>query len=218
MKPRRSNQRNQAVTITEVLLVIAVLLFLVILFLPGYLAHPRRPLRLECINNLYQIGIAYRVWADDHEGKFPFQVPDANGGTLELAKSGNVWVNFWVMSNELATPKILTCLADTDRLPPTTNFSSQLESHISYFIGLDANTNFSETLLSGDDDLLIGGDRAKSGRVELLTNTPISWTTARHKFGGNVGFADGSVESINATNLQRVFQQTGLATNRLAIP
>ena len=35
---------------------------------------------------------------------------------------------------------------------------------------------------------------------------------------GNVGFADGSVQVFYRAELRRAIQQTGLATNRIAIP
>lgn len=149
------------------------------------------------------------------------QVLVTNGGTIELAAVGDVAATFRVMSNELA-PKILICPKDTSRLPAATNFTTDLVGKISYFVGLDANTNSPQTFLSGDDNFSIGGDQVKSGLLDLLTNTPVAWTAARHKFAGNIGFADGSVgQSYNQieTNSVRFFlHQTGLATNRLAIP
>ena len=47
---------------------------------------------VRCVNNLKQIGLAARIWANDHNDVFP---PD-----------------FVTMKNELATPKILFCPAD----------------------------------------------------------------------------------------------------------
>ncbi len=35
---------------------------------------------------------------------------------------------------------------------------------------------------------------------------------------GNIGLVEGSVQQDTSIELQRAFQQTGLATNRLAIP
>jgi prepilin-type processing-associated H-X9-DG protein len=47
----------------------------------------------------------------------------------------------------------------------------------------------------GDDNFEINGTPVKSGVLEIRTNTPIAWTGERHKFWGNIGFADGSVQS-----------------------
>jgi len=220
MKPRCSNQRNQAFTLVELLVVIGVLMILFTMI--DFETSPnakRMAQRINCVNNLKQVGIAYGLWAEDNNGKYPMQVSTTNGGSMELvAKGENVWINFLVMSNEVSTPKILYCTADADRVCAT-NFSSDLNGKISYFVGLDANTNSSETFLSGDDNLSIGGDQVKSGLLELSTNAPISWTAARHKFAGNIGLADGSVQQATSSYLrQSLLPQTGLATNRLAIP
>ncbi len=219
MKPRRSNQRNQAMTLVEVLVIIVVLAVLAFFYLPYYAGRQTPALRLNCVNNLHQIGLAYRIWAEENNGKYPMQVSMTNGGSMELvAKGENVWITFLVMSNELSTPKVLYCMADADRVCAT-NFSSDLKGKISYFVGLDANTNSPQTFLSGDDNFSIGGDQVKSGLLELSTNAPISWTAARHKFDGNIGLADGSVQQATSSDLrQSLLPQTGLTTNRLAIP
>ena len=55
----------------------------------------------KCINNLKQIGLAARMWANDHK---------TNALPLE-------WL---MMKKELSTPKVLTCPADTARKPAIT--------------------------------------------------------------------------------------------------
>jgi prepilin-type processing-associated H-X9-DG protein len=122
------------------------------------------------------------------------------------------------MSNELSTPKVLVCPADNSRAVAT-NFSNDFNNgKISYFVGLDAADEYPQRALSGDDNFAVDGAPVTSGLLELSTNTPISWTAARHKFAGNILFADGSVQQTTSSNLNQWFQQTGLATNRLAIP
>jgi prepilin-type N-terminal cleavage/methylation domain-containing protein len=232
MKPCCSNQRNRAFTLMELLVVIVVLAILLatIDFGPSQNVKGRAQ-RLNCVNNLHHIGIAYNVWAEDNDGKYPMQVSTTNGGSMELvAKGENVWINFLVMSNELSTPKVLYCTADADRVCAT-NFSSDLKGKISYFVGLDASTNRPQAFLSGDDNFAINNTPVKSGLLELSTNTFITWSSGRHvspnshfwtasrdRFIGNIGMADGSIQGLSALRLQQSLQQTGLATNRLAIP
>ena len=140
------------------------------------------------------------------------------GGAMESASRGNIVPIFQVVSNELNTPKILICPADTNRVAAA-NFSSGFDNkNVSYFVGVDADTVYPGTILSGDDNFSVGGNQVKSGLLELLTNTSVSWTGARHEFASNILLADGEVLQPSRTNLQQVFQQTGLATNRLAIP
>jgi prepilin-type processing-associated H-X9-DG protein len=217
MKQRFSNQRNQAMTLVEVLVVIVVLFVLVVFIRQADLM--KKAPRINCLNNLHEIGLSYRSWAKDNGGKFPMEISTTNGGTKEFVADGkNAWLNYLVMSNILNTPKILICPADADRLPPATSFSTELVGKISYFVGLNASTNFPQAIISGDDNLEISGVPVKSGLLELSMTTPISWTTVRHINGGNIGLADGSAQEISTNGLRQALQQTGLATNRLAIP
>jgi prepilin-type processing-associated H-X9-DG protein len=90
--------------------------------------------------------------------------------------------------------------------------------NVSYFVGLNASEDDPQAILSGDDNFEIGGIAVKSGLLELPTNSPIAWTVARHKFSGNILLADGSVQTVTISALTNLLHQTGLATNRLAIP
>jgi hypothetical protein len=95
--------------------------------------------QITCTNNLKQIGLAFQTWAIEHEGAFPFNVPRAKGGTLELSSAGangfeqNPASHFLVMSNELMTPKILVCFADSSKAAAD-NFQDLALSNITYQI------------------------------------------------------------------------------------
>jgi hypothetical protein len=82
---------------------------------------------------------------------------------------------------------------------------------------LDAAETEPQMFLSGDDNFAIGGVPVKSGVLQLLTNAPVTWTKTRHKFVGNSGMADGSVQPVTTDGLQKALQQAS-ATNRLLIP
>jgi prepilin-type N-terminal cleavage/methylation domain-containing protein len=223
MKLRPPNQRNGGFTLLEVVIVIFVLLILVAMLLPDMPNAPRKAQRISCVNNIKQVGFAYRVWAGDHKGDYPMQVSFTNGGVKELFERGSpfspfVFLNYLVMSNELSTPRVLCCPADTHVIA-TTNFSSTFHNgNISYFASPDADESLPQTILSGDDNLAIGGAPVNAGLLELPTNTPIAWTEERHIKAGNIGLADGSAQQVTISGLQQAFQRTGFATNRLAIP
>jgi hypothetical protein len=207
-------------TLTEVLVVVVVLAVLAAVFFPTLLTIRNGRMPVSCIDNLKQIGLSFRVWAGDHNDKFPMQVSitDTNGGgTMELANGRNGWLNFFVMSNELCTPRLLICPADIDKVAAT-NFSTDLVGKISYFVGLNADQDHPPTFLSGDDNFAIGGVPVKSDLLELSTNAPISWTAARHKYVGNIVLTDGSAWQTDDKQLVQKLIETGLATNRLAIP
>ena len=93
--------------------------------------------RIACINNLKQIGIATRIYATDNQDRFPWHVPQAEGGTAEIAQprsdtdalldsvgepifDANAWRHFQAMSNELSNPKVLCCPRDGSRTQANT--------------------------------------------------------------------------------------------------
>jgi hypothetical protein len=197
-----------------------VLVVLVVIFLPfGISGGKDSSTRIECINNLKEIGLACRIWEDDQGDKYPMFVSITNGGAMELIATGNVVATFQVMSNELSMPKILICPEDKKRLPAATNFSDiQLKNKISYFVGVDAKETQPQMFLSGDDNLAVGEVPAKSGLLEFSTNSSIAWTTTRHDHVGNIGLADGSIWQGTSSGLRRLLLDIGAATNRLAIP
>src|SRR5437868_11870475 len=77
--------------------------------------------RINCISNLKQIGISFKLWSGDNNDRFPFNTPIKDGGTMELCRLGdngfdaNSFLHFQVMSNELNVPKILVCPTDSGR-------------------------------------------------------------------------------------------------------
>jgi prepilin-type processing-associated H-X9-DG protein len=235
MKPRPSNQTNRGLMLVEVLVVIIVLAVLVAVLLPALAKAKRKSSRIGCVNCLKEIGLAYRFWEGDNGDKYPMFVSVTNGGAMELIATGNVAACFQVMSNELSTPKILVCPVDVDRIAAT-NFTVDFNnSNISYFVGLNATDTQPQVFLSGDDNFVVDDVPVKSGLLELSRNSPIAWGSGRHvlhdlpfwtsmrnKLAGNIGFADGSVkESFNRFeiySLANLLRQTGLATNRVAIP
>ncbi len=218
MKLRFSNQRNHALTLIEVLVVIAVLVVLAAILLPIIAVSKKKSSRINCVNNVKEIGLAYRVWEGDNGDKYPMEISVTNGGSMELIATRNVLLTFLVMSNELSTPRILYCSEDTEHIEAY-SFAALTSSNISYFIGADVtNETDPQAILSGDDNFEINGVPVKSGLLELSTNALISWTSARHKFAGNIGLADGSVAQVTTSGLQNALRQTGFVTNRVAIP
>ena len=217
MKLGVSCKTSSGLTLVELLLVVVVLVVLFAMFLPES-GSGRKSKKINCTNNLKQIGLAYRIWADDNGGKYPMELSVTNGGMMELMSTADAWRTYQVMSNELSTPKILFCPADDERSIYATNFTSDLQGKISYFIGLDAGTNRPQSFLSGDDNFEIAGQPVKSGLLSLWTNDPVSWAATRHMHSGNLGLGDGSVQCSTSSGLRSYLVQTEIATNRLAIP
>lgn len=245
MKPRVTNHKNSALTRTEAVVVIAVLALLAFWFLPIFMAwysripgSPASSYGMTCINNLKEISLGYEVWAGDNNGKYPMEISVANGGTMELAESGDVVKTFQLMSNELSTPKILYCPCDRQKTNAAGFDLDFTAKNISYFIGLDASSNRPQTVLAGDANLAINGVPVNSGLLQFSTKTLVTWTSSRHvpfnvhfwtpdskRHVGNIAFAGGSINSwiypiwqTEDETLSQAFTNSGLATNRLAIP
>jgi hypothetical protein len=100
--------------------------------------YPRSQ-RITCVNNLKQIGLAFKTWALDNQDHFPFNVSTNDGGTMELCAEGqggfdsNAVVHFLVMSNELSTPRILVCPQDRAR-KSLVNFQHLRATNVTYLM------------------------------------------------------------------------------------
>jgi hypothetical protein len=102
--------------------------------------------RIGCVNNLKQIGLAFRIWAANNGSKFPFNITTNfntsinTGGTMEFCSIGsdgfdaNSYLHFQVMSNELGIfCSLLICPSDSSKKPAAT-YRFLSSSNVSYQI------------------------------------------------------------------------------------
>ena len=106
-----------------------------------------KAMSINCVNNLKQFGLAVRVWALDNDDDFP--------------------PNSLSMSNELNTPKILVCPADTNRVVAK-NWETFTTANCTY-------EYLAPSAVKGDSE-----------PTRVLSRCPIH---------GHVGLCDGSVQS-----------------------
>jgi hypothetical protein len=166
---------------------------------------------------LKQCGLAFSIWEGDNDDKYPMDVPMASGGTKEFNTGADTFRHFLVMSNELSTPKILVCPADTRTA--AYNFSHLRNANVSYFVGLDASESDPQMLLDGDRNIT-GESAPENGILKLVPGQRVSWTSEMHVNQGNVGLSDGSVQQLSNSGLQNALQNSGDATNtwRISLP
>ncbi len=227
----KQNQKTAGLTLIELLVIISVIAVFAAMIPCAPRKAKAKAKQISCSNNLKCLGLGFRIWAGDNDEKYPMELSLTNGGALEALASGDLVTVFEVMSNELNTPKILYCpAADSTRIQasafgrtarPVNSYTTvpfSGNSNVTYFVGLDANTNLPSAFLSGDDNFLVGTNAAKSGILSLTTNSPVAWSKTRHEKVGNVGLADGSVQGFSSSALRNALANTGVETNRLAMP
>jgi prepilin-type N-terminal cleavage/methylation domain-containing protein/prepilin-type processing-associated H-X9-DG protein len=218
MKAESKAGSARAMTLLEVLVVIALIAFLAAVLLPALYAANHKPYRIYCVNNIKECSLAFYIWSGDNGGKLPMQIYVTNEVVKRAAASGNAWLLWQMMSNELSTPKILHCPADRQTTFATTFDQGFRDSSISYFFNLDALKPNPQIILDGDDNLVAKGNRAAPGILSLQTNNPVGWTQDRHHGGGNIGLADGSVMEINSNGLVSALAGSGTNSVRFVIP
>ena len=222
-----------------VVVILVVVALLAIMIVPAVQKARQKALRIYCLNHMKSIGSVYfRLWAGDHGYLLSWHPSITNGGWSELLTNSNAgrycWTNYAILRQELGDwPALVVCPADERKAAMT--FTNGFDNtHVSYFVGVDASPLYPQSIQGGDRNLGPGtipdpnyGYSPTNGLgndVILFTNTPVSWSLKMHSHGnpagsGNILLGDGSGQQMSSASFSKnwlINAQTGtnfLGTN-----
>ena len=182
----------RAFTLIELLVVIAIIAILAAMLLPALAAARSKAHKIACAANLKNVATAFKVWAGSNHDYLPMSTPQAQGGAQEaIGVPGNqpsqianynlttppaiacrgVFSMFFVISNELSTPRELYC--PTENAADTLHYRATVwdggasasdihytnDTEVSYFIAVDADESGGTAVVSSGSRQFLSGDR-----------------------------------------------------------
>jgi prepilin-type N-terminal cleavage/methylation domain-containing protein/prepilin-type processing-associated H-X9-DG protein len=181
---RGAGGRRSGFTLIELLITLALMIVIATLYYgAGSPSLQKRQKRL-CQQNLQKMYLALEIYATDHERRFP-EKPEA--GTSEEALDA-------LVPRYTVDTSVFICPGSRDSSLPAGE--PILKRQISYAYYMGRNSADAEAVLISDRQV---NEESKAAGQPVFSSTGEPPGNNHHKFGGNLLFCDGRVETSGAT-------------------
>ena len=207
MRLSKPFQRCAGYTLTEVLVVCAIIGILASMMIPSVTKVIQNGRRTRCTGNLRQVSIILHSYANEHFDRYPHQVSRAQGGDQEdnevvpvvegvLALHPGV---FKVMAGDFRTPQVLVCPVTKFWIP---RVQDAAVTNTSYAVNLHARHGEATVPLLADANLPRQWKELRSFPKTAAT-VDLGFTFERHQGLCNISFGDSHVESRKRISIER---------------
>lgn len=225
-----SLKRQTGFTRMELVVVCAIVLVLLSMLLPAMYKTKSKAQRIWCVNNLKQLGMADRLWANDHPNILSALAARTNAGPY-------CWA-FYAALGEYSgqSPKVFVCPADERKAAAYFTKGGRTNgdgvglfkdnSTVSYFVNPDANGMFPQSIAFGDRNLGAGiiprndyGYSPSNGTGnDVVINGPVCWSLTMHSAAntagaGNILLGDGSACQVSSKMLNQNWLTNSMNTS-----
>lgn len=202
---------RRAFTLIELLVVIAILAILAGLLLPAVARAKSRAHRVACTSNLHQLGLALRMYADDHGGYGPTTTHGSGTNACWIYQLSDYVARVNAIRICPADPKAALRLANGTTSYTLNEFIAvdlrdPFGAIVESFRKLDALAKPAQTItvfeIANSAGISIYNDHTHSRNWRSWSNVLADIQPDRHGASANYLFADGHVETIPARVLR----------------